>query len=240
MRLSGAKGRAFRAAFPCTLPILAGFAFLGMAYGVYMHALGFPAWYPVAMAVVIFGGSLEFIAGTMLTAPFAPTATFVVAFMVQARHLFYGLSMLEKYKGLGWKKPLLIFWLCDESFSLNYTARVPDGVDRGWFYLFVSALNYSYWLVGVSLGSFVGASLSAGLYGIEFVMMTMFVVIFLEQWRKEKKHLHAYIGLSATVLCRLVFGADGFILPAMGLILLGLTVLRRPLERKGGVLRDRL
>ncbi len=238
MKFSETKVRAFRAAFPTTLPILAGFAFLGMAYGVYMHALGFPAWYPVIMAIVIFGGSLEFVAGSLLAAPFAPAATFAVAFLIQARHLFYGLSMLEKYKGLGRKKPFLIFWLCDESFSLNYSAKIPEGVDRGWFYLFVSALNYSYWVTGVALGSLAGTSLPADFTGMEFVMTAMFVVIFLEQWLKEKKHLHAYIGLGSAALCLLIFGADNFILPAMGFILLGLTICRRPLERKGGVLRD--
>ena len=123
--------RALRAAFPRTVPILAGFLFLGMAYGVYMHVLGFSFWYPVVMAAVIFGGSLEFVAGTLLLAPFAPVQTFFIALMIQARHLFYGLSMLEKYKGLGWKRAYLIYGLCDETFSIAYATKLPEGVDRG-------------------------------------------------------------------------------------------------------------
>ena len=118
--------RALRAAFPRTVPILAGFLFLGMAYGVYMHVLGCSFWYPVVMAAVIFGGSLEFVAGTLLLAPFAPVQTFFIALMIQARHLFYGLSMLEKYKGLGWKRAYLIYGLCDETFSIAYATKLPQ------------------------------------------------------------------------------------------------------------------
>ena len=123
IRGSGVKAHALRAAFPRTVPILAGFLFLGMAYGVYMHVLGFSFWYPMVMAAVIFGGSLEFVAGTLLLAPFAPVQTFFIALMIQARHLFYGLSMLEKYKGLGWKRAYLIYGLCDETFSIAYCLK---------------------------------------------------------------------------------------------------------------------
>ena len=119
--------KAFRAAFPLTVPIFAGFCFLGMAYGIYMNAAGFSPWYPFFMSMLIFGGSLEFIAVSMLLAPFAPLQAFIVALMVQARHIFYGLSMLEKFRGTGWKKPYLIFGMCDETFSINFTAKVPAG-----------------------------------------------------------------------------------------------------------------
>ena len=112
---------ALKAAFPYTIPIMTGFCFLGMAYGIYMHILGFNFLYPMLMAALIFGGSLEFIAATMLLAPFAPLQTFIVALIIQARHIFYGLAMLEKYKGLGWKRNYLIFGLCDETFAINYS-----------------------------------------------------------------------------------------------------------------------
>ena len=122
--------RALRAAFPRTVPILAGFLFLGMAYGVYMHVLGFSFWYPVVMAAVIFGGSLEFVAGTLLLAPFAPVQTFFIALMIQARHLFYGLSMLEKYKGLGWKRAYLIYGLWMRRFPSPIASRTSRGSRR--------------------------------------------------------------------------------------------------------------
>ena len=153
---------ALKAAFPHTIPIFAGFLFLGMTYGVYMRTSGFSFWYPMIMSVVIFGGSLEFVATSMLLAPFAPVQVFLTAVMIQARHLFYGISMLDKYKGTGWKKPYLIYAMCDETFSVNYTAEIPEGVGRGWFYFFVSLLDEFYWFLGATLGGILGG-LSTGM-----------------------------------------------------------------------------
>lgn len=222
-------------AFLCTAPILAGFWFVGMSYGLYMHSMGFPFWYPMVMAMIIFGGSLEFIAVSMLVSPFAPVQTAAVALAVQARHLFYGLSMAERYRGMGWKKPFLVYWLCDETFALNYTARVPADTDRGWFYFFVSLFDYLYWVSGSLLGGLAGAALSSvPLEGMSFVMTAMFVVIFLEQLLHEKTPWTALIGIGASAFCLWGFGAERFLLPAMLLILTVLTVLRRPLERAGG------
>ena len=234
LRGDGVKARALRAAFPRTVPILAGFLFLGMAYGVYMHVLGFSFWYPVVMAVVIFGGSLEFVAGTLLLSPFAPVQSFFIALMIQARHLFYGLSMLEKYKGLGAKRIYLIYGLCDETFSIAYTTRLPQDVDRGWFYFFVTLLNQLYWVAGTALGSLVGGLMSFDTLGLGFVMTAMFVVIFLEQFLHEKQHISAAVGFLAAGVCLFFFGVDDFLIPTMVLILLFLTALRRPIARKGG------
>ena len=128
------KRRALKAAFPRTIPIMTGFIFLGMAYGIYMNASGFSFIYPFFMSMLIFGGSLEFVCVEMLLSPFAPVQVLIMAVMIQARHLFYGLSMLDKFKGLGWKKYYLIFGMCDETFSVNYTSEIPEDVDRGWFY----------------------------------------------------------------------------------------------------------
>ena len=122
--------RSFSAALPQTLPILTGFLFLGFSYGFYMRSLGFSFLYPMLMALTIFGGSLEFVAVSMLLGSFAPLQTFLMALMIQARHLFYGISMLEKYKNTGWKKIYLIFGMCDESFSINYSASIPQDADR--------------------------------------------------------------------------------------------------------------
>ena len=236
MQQKGMRLRALKAAFPLTVPIFAGFWFLGLAYGIFMNVSGFGFWYPMLMSLVIFGGSLEFVAVTMLLGAFAPLQTLAMALILQARHLFYGVAMLEKYRGLGWKKPYLIFGLCDETFSINCTAEIPEGVDRGWFYFFVTLINHLYWVTGSTIGGLVGSLLSFDTEGIEFVMTAMFVVIFLEQWKKEKKHDSALLGLGASVLCLLIFGADSFIIPSMACVLLLLTALRRPIERRCGLL----
>ena len=236
MQQKGMRLRALKAAFPRTVPIFAGFWFLGLAYGIFMNVSGFGFWYPLLMSLVIFGGSLEFVAVTMLLGAFAPLQTLAMALILQARHLFYGVAMLEKYRGLGWKKPYLIFGLCDETFSINCTAEIPEDVDRGWFYFFVTLLNHLYWVSGSTIGGLVGSLLTFDTEGIEFVMTAMFVVIFLEQWKKEKRHDSALLGLGASALCLLVFGADAFIIPSMACVLVLLTALRRPIERRCGLL----
>lgn len=228
--------KALKAAFPCTIPIFTGFWFLGMAYGVSMAVQGFSFVYPMVMALVIFGGSLEFVAASMLLSPFAPVQTLVMTLIIQARHLFYGISMLDRYgKELGWKRYYLIFGMCDESFTINYTAQVPDGVDRGWFMFFVTALNQFYWVSAATVGGLLGSLISFNTEGLDFVMTAMFVVIFLEQWLKEKRHDTALIGLVASAGCLALFGADSFMLPTMASILLLLTVLRKPIEKAGGL-----
>ncbi|MDE7114207.1 MAG: AzlC family ABC transporter permease, partial [Acetatifactor sp.] len=159
--------RALKAAFPHTIPIFAGFWFLGMAYGIYMNVSGFSFIYPMAMSMLIFGGSLEFLAVSMLTAPFAPLQTLIMTLMIQARHLFYGISMLDKFKGMGWKKYYLIFGMCDESFSINYTARIPEDVDKGWFMFFVTLLNQFYWVSGSTLGGLLGSLIHFDTEGLD-------------------------------------------------------------------------
>ncbi len=226
------RRKALKAAFPYTIPIFAGFWFLALAYGIYMNTAGFSFVYPMCMSILIFGGSLEFIAVEMLLSPFAPVQVLVMTLLVQARHLFYGISMLEKYRGMGWKKFYLIFGMCDESFSINYTAEVPEGVDRGWFYFFVTLLNQLYWVSGAVIGGLVGSLLSFDTEGLSFVMTAMFVVIFMEQWLKEKNHSSAFLGLGASVLCLLVFGPDSFMIPTMAVIVAALALLQKPLERK--------
>lgn len=225
------KRQALRAAFPHTIPIFTGFCFLGMAYGIYMNASGFSFLYPLITSMLVYGGSLEFVTVEMLLSPFAPVQVFIMALLIQARHLFYGLSMLEKYKGLGWKKFYLIFGMCDESFSINCSAEIPEGVDRGWFYFFVTLLNQIYWVFGATLGGLIGSLLTFDTAGINFVMTSMFVVIFLEQWLKEKNHISALIGLGVSALCLFGFGPNAFMIPTMILIIALLAAFRRPLER---------
>lgn len=226
------KRKAFKAAQPHTLPILAGFWFLGLAYGIYMNVSGFSFLYPMFMSMIIFGGSLEFVCVEMLLSPYAPVQVFIMALLIQARHLFYGLSMLEKFKGLGWKKFYLIFGMCDETFSINYSVEVPEGVDKGWFYFFVTLLNQFFWVCSSTLGGLVGSLLKFDTTGISFVMTAMFVVIFMEQWMKEKHHISAYIGLIASVVCLIIFGANSFLIPTMVCILVALTIFKKPIQKK--------
>lgn len=226
------RRKALKAAFPCTIPIMTGFIFLGAAYGIYMNASGFSFVYPLFMSMLIYGGSLEFIAVEMLLSPYAPLQVFIMALLIQARHLFYGLSMLDKFKGLGWKKFYLIYGMCDETFSINYTAEIPEDVDRGWFMFFVTLLNQFYWVASATTGGIIGSLLKINTDGISFVMTAMFVVIFMDQWLKEDQHISSLIGLGVSLICLLIFGPDSFMIPTMITIVLLLTVLRRRLEKE--------
>lgn len=227
--------KAFKAAWPKTIPIMAGFLFLGFSYGVYMNVSGFSFIYPMVMSAVIYGGSLEFLTVSMLLSPFAPLQVFTVSLMIQARHLFYGISMLEKFKGTGLKKLYLIYGMCDETFSVNYVADIPADVDRGWFMFFVTLLNQIYWVAGATLGGLFGSLITFNTKGLDFVMTALFAVIFLDRLMTEKKHYTAAISVLSALVCRLIFGADSFMLPTMGLMLLLLTAFKKPLERSGGL-----
>jgi 4-azaleucine resistance transporter AzlC len=222
---------AFRATFPYTVPILAGFVFLGIAYGIYMNSLGFSAIYPILMSLTIFAGSMEFVAANLLLVSFNPINALFLTLMVNARHLFYGISMLDKYKGIGKKKLYMIYGLCDESFSINCTVDVPKHVDRGWFMFFVTLLNHSYWVLGSAIGGIFGSLVKFNTEGLEFVMTALFVVIFIEQWMKEEKHHSALVGLGLSTVSLIIFGGNNFIIPAMCAIFGVLTLIRRPLEK---------
>lgn len=225
--------RSLKFAFPKTLPIFAGFWFLGLSYGIYMNVSGFSFVYPMLMSLTIFGGSLEFVAVAMLLSPFAPVQTFIMTLMIQARHLFYGISMLEKYKDTGWKKFYLIFGMCDESFSINYSTEIPEDIDKGWFMFFVTLLNHMYWFTGSTIGGILGSLITFNTEGISFVMTAMFVVIFLDQWLKEKQHYSSLIGVLVSVICLVIFGADSFLIPTMACIVCLLTFFRKPIEKRG-------
>ncbi len=224
--------KAFKAAFPHTIPIFAGFWFLGLTYGIYMNVSGFNFLYPMLMSLTIFAGSIEFITVNLLLGSFNPFQALVMALMINARHLFYGIAMLDKYKGTGFKKFYLIFGMCDESFSINYTADVPEDINKGWFMFFVTLLNHFYWFFGATLGGIFGSFINFNTEGLDFVMTAMFVVIFMEQWLKDKKHINSLLGLLISVLCLIAFGADNFIIPSMLGIIAMLTLIRKPMERE--------
>ena len=223
---------ALRAAFPYTVPILTGFLFLGIAYGIYMKVSGFSAVWSFWISLLVFAGSMQFVAVDLLLASFNPLGALLLTLMVNARHLFYGLSMLEPYSRAGKKRWYLIFGMCDESFSINCTVEVPQGVDRGWFYFYVTLLNQCYWVAGATLGGLFGSLLTFNTQGLDFVMTALLFVLFLEQILKEKNYFTALTGVGVSLLCLLLFGRDGFIIPAMVAIVAVLT-LGRPLAERG-------
>lgn len=225
------KRKAWKAALPYTLPIGAGFLFISMSYGFLMQSQGFSVWYPLCMSALIFAGSMEFVTVGLLLGPFRPLNAFLLALMVNARHLFYGLSMLDVYKNVGWKKPYLIFGMCDETFAVNCSVQPPADVDRGWFMLFVTLFDQIYWVCGATLGALLGPFIPLNTKGIEFVMTALFAAMFTEQWEKQKDHRPALIGLVCALLCLLLLGADRFMLPAMLSILACFLLLRK---RDGG------
>lgn len=229
------KLKAFKAALPYTLPICIGFLFISMSYGFLMKSKGFSLIYPVVMSCFIFAGSMEFVTVNLLMAAFNPLHAFILTLMVNARHLFYGISMLDKFKNVGLKKLYLIYGMCDESFSINCTVEPPPDVDRGWFMFFVTLLNQIYWVSGATLGALLGYLIHFNTKGIDFVMTALFIVMFTDQWEKTADHRPAIIGLGCSLICLLILGGNNFMIPAMGLILLCFMLIKNRDERKGTV-----
>ena len=207
--------KAFKAAVPHTLPICIGFLFLGMSYGFLMRSKGFSFIYPMLMSLFIFAGSMEFVTVNLLLSTFNPLHAFLLALMVNARHLFYGVSMLQKYQNVGLKKLYLIYGMCDESFTINCTVTPPPDINKGWFMFFVTLLNHIYWVSGATLGALLGYVIHFDTTGIEFVMTALFVVMFINQWSETEHHTSAFIGIGCSLLCLLLLGSENFILPAM-------------------------
>ena len=181
------QSAALKAAFPMTIPVMAGYIFLGISYGVLSRTNGFPIWLPVVTALIIYTGSMEFLMVSILASAFHPMAAFVTALMVGSRHLFYGLSMLHKYHGTGRKKFYLIYTTSDETFAVNYTAKLPAHVDKGWFYFWVSFLDQIYWVFGAFMGAVIGGLIPFETKGLDFVMTAMFLTIFIGQWVSDSK-----------------------------------------------------
>jgi len=217
------KSKAFASAFPHTLPVFAGFVTLGMAYGVLMQTKGYGLLWAMLMSAIAFCGSMQFVAITLLTVAFNPIQAFLLSLLVNARHLFYGISMLEKYKGVGKIKGFLIYTLCDETFSIASGAVPPKDVKHGDFYFAISFLNYTYWILGTLLGSLIGTSISFNTKGMDFALTALFLVLFLEQWKKKKNRIPCIVGVFSTGLCLITFGEKNLVIPSMILILAILT-----------------
>ena len=183
-RRAGGSSMALRAAFPATIPVMTGFLCLGTAYGLLMQSKGYGPGWSVLMSAIAFGGSMQFVAVTLLTTAFDPVQAFLLSVMVNARHMFYGLSLLDKYKGLGKVRPFLIYVLCDETFSLVSTLEPPEGVARRDFYFWISLLDYLYWITGTALGGLLGSFLTFDTTGLDFALTALFVVLFIYGWNQ--------------------------------------------------------
>lgn len=218
---SGA-GRAFRAAFPATIPVLTGYLCLGTAYGVLMHTAGYGLGWTMLMSLLCFAGSGQFLAVTLLTTVFDPLQAFALSLMVNARHIFYGLSVLGKYRGLGKIRAFLIFALTDETFSLVSTLEPPEGVTRRDFFFWISLLDYGYWLTGSAIGGLLGNLITFDTTGMDFVLTALFVVLFLEQWKKRENRPAGLIGIGCAAAALVAFGPDNMVIASMVLILAAL------------------
>ena len=217
------------AAFPHTVPVLTGFLVLGIAYGMLMQSKGYGAPWALLMSGVAYCGSMQFAAISLLTSAFDPLGAFVMSLLVNARHLFYGVSLLEKYRGIGSAKPVLIYLLCDETFSIISSVEPPEEVRPGNFYLAISVLDYLYWVGGTLLGSLAGQFIRFDTTGLDFALTGLFVVLFIEQVSNPKNRASGVVGLGCSVAALALFGADRLVIPAMILVLAALLIGRKKL-----------
>lgn len=225
------KTAAFKAALPHTIPVLTGYLVLGAAYGILMDSKGFSLFWIIFASVFVYAGSMQFVSVALLAAGFDPIGALLMTFAVNARHIFYGISMLDQYRGAGNLKPYLIFSLTDESFSILCSAKPPKEAEPKWFYFFISLLNHVYWITGSLLGGILGTMIEFNTKGIDFVLTALFIVILINQWKSAKNHIPAMIGISSAILCRILFGPSDFIIPSMISILILVTALKSPMER---------
>lgn len=218
-------------AFLASLPVMAGYIVLGNGFGIVLQSKGYGIFWALAMSVFIYAGSMQYLAVDLLAGGASLITAALTALMVNARHLFYGISMIDKYKDTGVCKPYLIFALTDETYSLNCSGAPEDMEDPGLYFFFVSLLNQCYWVIGSALGSLLGTVIPFSTEGIDFSLTALFVTVFVEQWKNTHDHIPALIGVGAPLLCLLVFGADNFLIPAMILITLALTLIRKKEEK---------
>lgn len=221
-----------RKAFLDTLPVMAGYVFLGFGFGILTVQSGYGPLWAVGMSLFIYAGSMQYLTVSLLTGGAGLLTAALTTVVVNARHLFYGISMVDAYKGAGKKKPYMIFALTDETYSLVSQDQVPEGISRHGYCFLVSLFDHIYWVAGTALGSLAGTLLPINYEGIEFALTALFVTIFVEQWLSTEDHRPALLGVAATVLCLLVFGRDVFLIPSMVIIAIGLTTMRKTGRRE--------
>lgn len=214
-----------------TLPVMAGYVVLGIGFGVLLSVNGYGLFWALIMSIFIFAGSAQYVGISLISGGASILTTALTILMVNARHLFYGISMINKYKGAGKRKPYLIFALTDETYSLVYNGDYPEGVNKYRYWFLISLFNQIYWVTGSVIGSVVGSVLKFDSTGIDFSMTALFVTVFVEQWLSTREHRPALIGLAVSVLCLFIFGSDSFLIPSMVGITVLLFVFRKPLKR---------
>ena len=224
------KTSMIRTAFVRSLPVMAGYIVLGIGFGILLGEAGFGPLWALLMSLLVFAGSMQFVGVSLIAGSASVLVTAMTTLMVNARHIFYSVSMYDIYREAGKKKPLLIFTLTDETYSLLCDGKTPAGVDPHGWRLWVSLFNYSYWVLGSFLGGLLGQIIPFDTTGIDFSMTALFVTVFVEQWTSTREHRPALLGVGATLLCLLIFGQEIFLIPSMILITLALTALRPALE----------
>ena len=227
-----ASKKLLRAAFIKTLPVMAGYIVLGIGAGVLAAARGYNVMWVLVMSLWIFGGSAQYIGIDLMASGAGLVSTALICFMVQARHLFYGISMVGRYKRLGKKKWYMAFALTDETYSLVCSDEGPPGEDAGTYYFLISVFNHAYWVIGTVLGGILGTLVPFDSRGIEFAMTALFAAVFTEQWMKEPRHRYALLGVGASLIGLLVFGREAFLIPSMALIGIGLFLIKKREERQ--------
>ena len=228
------NSRLLKTVFVKTLPVMAGYIVLGLGFGVLLEKNGYGIWWALAMSLFIYAGSMQYVTISLLTSGATLISAALTTLMVNARNLFYGISMVEKYKNAGKKKPYLMFALTDETYSLVFNADYPEDTDPHTYCFWVSVFNQCYWVLGSVLGSLIGAAITFDTTGIDFAMTALFVTVFVEQWLGTKNHIPALMGVVSSVVCLLIFGSDNFLIPSMIAITVVLSLSRTILERKDG------
>lgn len=225
---NNSKIQNIKKAFVDTIPVMTGYVVLGIGFGIVLGTKGYGVGWAFAMSFFIYAGSLQFVAIDLLAGGAGLLTTALTALMVNARHLFYGISMIDRYKGAGKKKPYMIFALTDETYSLVCSDPLEEDMrPRHRYYFLVSLFDQCYWVAGSVIGSLLGQIIPFNTEGIDFALTALFVTVFVEQWLSTKKHGPALVGVGASVVCLIIFGAGSFLIPAMVLITAALTFMRK-------------
>ena len=221
---------AFRAALPRTLPVLAGYLVLGVAFGLVLNSIGLGVFWAAARSILVYAGSAQFLAVSLIGASASLPQVALLTFLLNFRHFFYGLSMVSRYQGVGKRKLYLAFALSDETYAILAGALPPAQVDPADYYFAVSLLDQCYWVAGSLIGATVGQLITFDTTGVDFAMTALFVVLAVEQWKSARRHAPALFGVCCGVVSLLIFGPDLFLIPALAAIVALLLLFRRRLE----------
>lgn len=222
--------KTMKAAIIASIPVMMGYIVLGMAFGMLLESKGYSFVYAFMMSFLIYAGSMQFVAINLLTAGASLLNAAIMTLLINARHLVYGLSMIKKFESMGRLKPYMIFSLTDETYSLLVSAKTPQGCQEKFYLFWISFFNQCYWILGSVLGAWIGAMLTINTTGLDFAMTALFVVIVLEQYLTTTRHLYTYLGFIISIICLLIFGSEGFIIPSMIGIIVSLIIV----YQKGG------